>query len=66
MNQRTSPRIQRRELPPVMRGRMGYRKRNFEVFGRKLREHCQGEKLPAIGVPQIAPWWKPTFDCDSL
>ena len=26
MNQRTSPRIRRRESPPVMRGRAGYRK----------------------------------------
>ena len=41
-------------------------KRNFEIFGRKLREYCRGEKLPTIGVPQIAPWWKPTSDSDSL
>ena len=41
-------------------------KRNFEIFGRKLREYCRGEKLPTIGVPRIAPWWKLTSDSDSL
>ena len=34
-------------------------KRNIEVFQRKLREYCRGEKLPSIQVPRIAPWWKP-------
>ena len=37
-------------------------KRNIEVFGRKLREYCRGEKLPAGSPPRIAPWWKPTSD----
>ena len=41
-------------------------KRNLEVFGRKLREYCRGEKLPTIGVPRIAPWWQPASDYDSL
>ena len=40
-------------------------KSNFEVFGRKLREYCRGEKLPTIGIPRIAPWWKPTLDSKS-
>ena len=39
--------------------------RNIEVFGRKLREHCRGEKLPAIQVPRIAPWWKPTSNSEN-
>lgn len=39
--------------------------RNIEVFNRKLREYCRGEKLPTIGVPRIAPWWKPASDYDS-
>ena len=33
-------------------------KRNFEVFGRKLREYCRGEKFLAGRTPRIAPWWK--------
>ena len=37
-------------------------KSNIEVFGRKLREYCRGEKLPAGSPPRIAPWWKPTSD----
>ena len=41
-------------------------KRNFEVFGRKLREYCRGEKFLAGRTPRIAPWWKPTSDYDSL
>ena len=41
-------------------------KSNFEVFGRKLREYYRGEELPTIGVPRIAPWWKPTSHSDSL
>ena len=40
-------------------------KRNVEVFGRKLREYCRGEKLSAGSTPRIAPWWKPTFDTDG-
>lgn len=35
---------------------------NIEVFGRKLREYCRGEKLPIGPTPRIAPWWKPTSD----
>ena len=35
-------------------------KRNIEVFGRKLRGYCRGEKLSAGSPPRIAPWWKPT------
>ena len=37
-------------------------KSNIEVFGRKLREYCRGEKLPIGATPRIAPWWKPTSD----
>ncbi len=37
-------------------------KSNIEVFGRKLREYCRGEKLSAGSPPRIAPWWKPTSD----
>ena len=37
-------------------------RRNIEVFGRKLREYCRGEKLPGGSPPRIAPWWKPTSD----
>ena len=37
-------------------------KSNIEVFGRKLREYCRGEKLPIGPTPRIAPWWKPTSD----
>ena len=40
-------------------------KRNIEVFGRKLREYCRGEKLSAGSTPRIAPWWKPTSDSDN-
>ena len=40
-------------------------KRNIEVFGRKLREYCRGEKLSAGSTPRIAPWWKPTIDTDG-
>ena len=40
-------------------------KRNIEIFGRKLREYCRGEKLPAIQLPRIAPWWKPTSDTEN-
>ena len=35
-------------------------KSNIEVFGRKLREYCRGEKLPIGPTLRIAPWWKPT------
>ena len=38
---------------------------NIEVFGRKLREYCRGEKLPMGSPPRIAPWWKPASDSDS-
>ena len=37
-------------------------KGNIEVFGRKLREYCRGEELPAVQLPRIAPWWKPSSD----
>ena len=37
-------------------------KSNIEVFGRKLREYCRGEKLSAGSSPRIAPWWKPASD----
>ena len=37
-------------------------KNNIEVFGRKLREYCRGEKIPAVQTPRIAPWWKPSFN----
>lgn len=47
-------------------GNSSQTKRNIKVFNRKLREYCRGEKLPTIGVPQIAPWWKPTSEYDSL
>ena len=40
-------------------------KRNIEIFGRKLREYCRGEKLSAGSTPRIAPWWKPTSDSDN-
>ena len=36
-------------------------KRNIEVFRRKLREYCRGEKISAF-TPRIAPWWKPSSD----
>ncbi len=37
-------------------------KRNIEVFRRKLREYCRGEKLSAVQSPRIAPWWKPSSE----
>ena len=37
-------------------------RRDIEVFGRKLREYCRGEKLSAGSSPRIAPWWKPTSE----
>lgn len=40
-------------------------KRNIEVFGRKLREYCRGEKVSAGSTLRIAPWWKPTSDFSS-
>ncbi|MYC76259.1 hypothetical protein F4X10_10900 [Candidatus Poribacteria bacterium] len=40
-------------------------KGNIEIFGRKLREYCRGEKLPAIQFPRIAPWWKPSSDTEN-
>ena len=47
-------------------GNLSKTKDNIEVFGRKLREYCRGEKFLAGRTPRIAPWWKPTFDYDSL
>ena len=35
---------------------------NIELFGRKLKDYCRGEKLPGGQPPRIAPWWKPTSD----
>ena len=43
-------------------GKSSNTKRNIEVFERKLREYCRGEKLSAGSPPRIAPWWKPTSD----
>ncbi len=40
-------------------------KRNFEVFGRKLREYCRGEKFLTGRTPRIAPWWKPTSNHEN-
>ena len=37
-------------------------KRDIEIFGRKLREYCRGEKFSAGSLPRIAPWWKPSSD----
>ena len=36
--------------------------RNIEVFRRKLREYCRGEKLSGGFTPRLAPWWKPSSD----
>ncbi len=33
---------------------------NVEVFDRKLREYCRGERFLAGRAPRIAPWWKPS------
>ena len=38
---------------------------NVEVFDRKLREYCRGERSLAGRTPRIAPWWKPTSDFGS-
>ena len=38
---------------------------NVEVFDRKLREYCRGERFLAGRTPRIAPWWKPTSDFGS-
>ena len=43
-------------------GRSSQAGSNIEVYGRRLREYCRGEELPAIQLPRIAPWWKPTSD----
>ena len=40
-------------------------KGNIEIFGRKLRDYCRGEKLSGGWTPRIAPWWKPTSDSYS-
>ena len=37
-------------------------KRNIEVFGRKLKNYCRGEKFSGISMPRLAPWWKPSSD----
>ena len=38
---------------------------NIEVFNRKLREYCRGEKFLAGRTSRIAPWWKPASGGDS-
>ena len=30
-----------------------------EVFGRRLRDYCRGDKLQGSILPKIAPWWEP-------
>ena len=40
-------------------------KSNFEIFRRKLREYCRGEKLSTGSTPRIAPWWKPDSGSDN-
>ena len=35
-------------------------RRDIEIFGRKLKEYCRGEKLGFGSPPRLAPWWKPT------
>lgn len=37
-------------------------KSNIEIFRRKLKDYCRGEKLPAVSTPRLAPWWKPSSD----
>ncbi len=37
-------------------------KRNIEVFGRKLKDYCRGEKFSVGSIPRLAPWWKPSSD----
>ena len=46
-------------------GKSSKTKSNIEIFRRKLREYCRGEKLSVGSPPRIAPWWKPTFDADG-
>ena len=46
-------------------GRSSQAGSNIEVYGRRLREYCRGEKLSAGSLPRIAPWWKPTSDTDG-
>lgn len=40
-------------------------KSNFEIFGRKLREYCRGEKFLVGRTPRIAPWWKPASNSEN-
>lgn len=42
-------------------GKSSNTKSNIEVFERKLREYCRGDKISAF-TPRIAPWWKPSPD----
>ena len=35
-------------------------RRDIEIFGRKLKEYCRGDKLGFGAPPRLAPWWKPT------
>lgn len=35
-------------------------RRDIEIFGRKLKEYCRGDKLGFGSPPRLAPWWKPT------
>ena len=46
-------------------GKSSQTKSNIEIFGRKLREYCRGERFLAGSPPRIAPWWKPTSDTDG-
>ena len=41
-------------------GRSSQAGSNIEVYGRRLRKYCRGEKLSAGSSPRIAPWWKPS------
>ena len=43
-------------------GNSSQTKRNIEVFRRKPREYCRGEKLSVGSTPRLAPWWKPSSD----
>ena len=37
-------------------------KSNIEIFRRKLKDYCRGEKLPVGSTPRLAPWWEPSSD----
>lgn len=46
-------------------GNSSHTRNNVEIFNRKLREYCRGERFLAGRPPRIAPWWKPTSNFDS-